>query len=199
MTALTTTFVTPDILGPNPTLTAGIEYGKRSLWWTQLEAGKIGQCRYHHLWVQVAEDRMLAGEATQCVSRRRASADWARGPLTPAAATLVRSTLLHAVNAYGFDRLWTEVHRQNDRSVEGARSTVEATRRQLAWAEAVLAVRELYEFGVLDMRPVTPVTTWRTLDAARSFALHALEAGDYTYAAIEVDGEWVEVVANETA
>lgn len=43
------------------------------------------------------------------------------------------------------------------------------------------------------------VTTWRTLDAARSFALHALEAGDYTYAAIEVDGEWVEVVANETA
>ena len=154
MTTLTHTFTAPAVLGPSPALTAGIEYGRRSLWWTQLQPGKIGQCRYHMLWAQVSEDRMRAGEATTCWAQRRAAEGWARSALTPNAATILRHELLAAVNQYGFDRLWTETNRAGSVAVDAAVSAVESARRQLAWAEATLTVRHMHEAGMTEARPI---------------------------------------------
>lgn len=181
------TFTTPPMLGVAPKVCAGIEYGRRSISWTQLEGGKIGGCAYAMLWVTVAEPKMLAGEATELHVQRRVREDWKREPLTDKARAAVREVMLPAVNRYGFDRLWNE-SRDPARLDGYAVAEKERALRWAAFAQGKIELGQMEQAGLVSYRPVPPDPHGRNNSAVLGFESSGRECQLPVLAEAWVDG-----------
>lgn len=95
-------------------------------------------------WFVVEETRVHANEADRAYGHRRITYDGPRESFTEAAAKRIRTDLLAAVNRYGFDRLWTELHRNGDDTRTNiALANAEKARKAAVWFERQACLIEL--------------------------------------------------------
>lgn len=138
-------------------------YGKRTIGWTISEPGEWHRNRYSMAWLEVAEREPWRGEPLWLSAwRRPIDTTLAREPFTPRARDLIATEVIPPIARYGFDRLWTELHRRAGRSdpeaVERARKAMDAQIRraeaELEWHRLTAELHDMHADGLTTLEPL---------------------------------------------
>lgn len=153
-------FEPPALLGEGFTMRASLDRGSRCISFTQLTPGKVGACQYAMMWIVAREDRMLAGEVTDCYANRRMTEHGPREGFTDKARDEIRTRVMGAINRYGFDKLWNEQRRAQE-SENWAIREAETASRWLSAARAKIVLTELDRAGQIELRRIPDDPTGR--------------------------------------
>lgn len=155
-----------DLLVPDPFAdlvpVAHLSRGRRAISWTVVNPGTVHRCRFDTLWVTIEERQPWRGEPLWLSVARRVGQK-GREPLTEKARSALESELVPAVARYGFDALWSELHRAGISRCDD-RLLAEAQAR-LVWEETRRDLVDMYRSGMLDTKPVSrdPSVRWPTV------------------------------------
>lgn len=135
MSTLTQTLELPAYLDGAEVFAGAYSSGRQITWTLKLdEDRKVLGNKAAWAWFTVQEVREHANEADRAYGQRRITDHGERLGFTDAAAARIRTDLLSAVNRYGFDRLFRELHAKGDDDrTDTAFSNAAKARRAAEW------------------------------------------------------------------
>lgn len=158
MATLTDSFVAPAWLDPEVTPHGTTSSGRRVITWTLpiVEGRKIlgNLAAWAHFTVE--ETSNYSGEAGRAYGQRvTVWTGGSRDNFTDAASKRIRTDLISAVNRYGFERLWNELHRAAaDKVAESHRDQAAQARRAADWWDRQAWLVEMESLGLLVHEPI---------------------------------------------
>lgn len=133
---------------------ANVDGRRRTIGWLFLNDMTIARnaCTWAH--VTVEEMEPMRGEPLRLLAHRRTPGETHRGSFTDAGRERLRAAILPPIARYGFDRLWCELrHRAAVRGSAVSRAPAERARAHADWLDRQADLAEMYELGVVDLRP----------------------------------------------
>ena len=164
MTATTVLgFAAPAPLDAATSVGAWTEYGRRKVSWSIIAPGVFARNNFAMAWIEVVEDVPFRGEPLSVRAQRRIDEHSPRESFADTARTRLVEAIVPAVARYGFDRLWTEVHRGRHRPSGSGRAVARAE-AVLAWHRNQVTLVEMHADGLVTFDRVGfhEGTAWTT-------------------------------------
>lgn len=164
MTATTVLgFVAPAPLDAATSVGAWTESGRRKVSWSIIAPGVFARNSFAMAWIEVVEQVPFRGEPLSVWAQRRIDEDSPRESFTDAARARLVEAIVPGVVRYGFDRLWTEIHRSHYEPGSNGRAVARAE-AVLAWHRNQATLVEMHADGLVTFDRVGfhEGTAWTT-------------------------------------
>jgi hypothetical protein len=130
------------------------DYGRRSISWTlRPPGGVLHRNTYCWAWLTVREDVAWRGEPLHLLTERRAEEHTMRDNFTSKGREALAAEILPPLARYGFDRLWTQLHRLRVRP-DGATRQAESLAADAKWWAHAAELQQMHADGALEFIPL---------------------------------------------